>query len=169
MHVQRRIHLRQGERRTIPCEGRGGGLRRLDSVFALEGEIVNAPLKEVTKRSAQVAQGVLRGNLIEPCGFRLVIEDGERSGGLIIANTLLMLLGGIGAQAECPMVDVAHTAKGAGHRLLLLVGWVASLPVRVFLFHDLPMSTYHVNSYKKCHCHERSEETGRITLPSSFT
>jgi hypothetical protein len=114
-------------------------------VLLVEGRIVGTPFKEGAERLVQVPQSLLRrnsGNLIQPDGFGLLFEDGKSRGGLMVANALLMLIIGIGPQAQGPIVDVAYTAKRPSQHLLLLVGWVASVLVCPFLFHVSHDSIY---------------------------
>ncbi len=147
--LQRGIHLCQRETGAIPLEGGGRVLCRLDAVLLVERGIACTPFKEIAERFVQMSERLLRRNtrdLIEPGRFWLVLEDGERGRGLMIANPLLMVVIGIGPQAQRPIVDVAHTAKGPSQHLLLLVGGIASVLVRPFLFHASHPSTYRVKS-----------------------
>jgi hypothetical protein len=147
--IQRGIHLCQREVGSIPLESRGGVFCRLNTVLLVEGGIVGTPFKEGAKRLIQVPQRLLRrnrGNLIQPDGFGLLFEDGKRRGGLMVADALLMLIIGIGPQAQRPIIDVAYTTKRPSQHLLLFVGGVASVLVRSFLFHISHASISYVKS-----------------------
>ena len=143
--IERRIHLGKPEVDSIPLEGRGGVFGGLLAMPAFEGGIVGTAFKEVSKSFIQVAQGLLCGHtrhLIEPGVFRLLLELGKHGRSLIIVDALLLLIVGVRAQTQCPVVDETRTAKGPSKILLLLVGGIPSVLVSAFLFHALHCSRY---------------------------
>ena len=149
---ERLLHLGKGEVCSIPLESRDRVLSRLQMAFLLEAGVIRSPLEEVTKGFIQMTKGLLRRNaryLIEPRGFRLLLEDGQGSRGVVIRNAPLLLIVGIGTQTQCPVIDVATTPKGPSKKSLLLVGRVDSILVCAFLFHSSHTITYCVKSQQR--------------------
>ncbi len=138
MNVQRSIHLRQGQLFAIPLEGTGSVFSGLLCMLFLEGGLLGASLKEVAEGFVQVSQGLLRantGDLIEPGMIYLLFRFGESRRGLVIADTLLVLVVGIGTQVQGPIVDVASTAKRPSKNTCLLLCWIEPILVCSLLFH----------------------------------
>ena len=81
MDIQRRIHLREGERARLGLPPKGaariGG--RLPTTFLLEGGILGSPRKEVREGFVQVPQGLLwwdTGDLVEKSRRFLLLPRG---------------------------------------------------------------------------------------------
>jgi predicted O-methyltransferase YrrM len=138
--VQRRVHLRQGKRAglRIPAKRAPGVGGRLASMLRVEGGILGAALEEGAERFVQVAQRLLQrhtGYLIEPGGFGLLLEGGERRRRLMIADALLPLIVGVRPQTQRPVVDEARAAERPRQHSGLCGRRVEPIAVGAFLLH----------------------------------
>jgi hypothetical protein len=134
--IQRLLHLGQSQDLAIPGKGTLGILSRLLVVAGFELGIASPALKEVGEGIGQVAQALLEGNagdFVEEGGFWLLFEQRQPLRQVIGRETALRLFIGVDAQAQRPIVDVAHTAEGACQNLLLGSRWVKAVLVRTFL------------------------------------
>ena len=62
----------------------------------------------------------------------------------MVSDALVLLVVGIGSQAQGPIVDETSTAEGTAQDVSLLIGGVEAVLVRSFLFHVSHCITYHV-------------------------
>jgi hypothetical protein len=116
------LHLGQAQDLSLPGEGRAGILGGLLVMACLKFGIGSTPLKEVGESLIEMAQGLLgwhTGHFIEKGGFRLLFEHGQASRQLSGSQAPLLRFVGLDAQAQRPIVNVAHTAERTGQNLLL--------------------------------------------------
>jgi hypothetical protein len=140
VNVQRRIHLRQrqGACLSIPAKraARIGGC--LASMLLVEDRILGTPLKEAAERFVQVTQRLLQWyarHLVQPRGFRLLFETGERRRHLVIPNALLAFVVRIRSQAQRPVIDETRTPERPRKQVGLFGRRVEPIAVRTFLLH----------------------------------
>lgn len=137
---QRGIHLGEGQGAclSIPAEGRGGVFRGLHAVLLMEVGVLGLARKEVAKCTVKVPERLLGGhtrNVIQPRGFWLLLQRGQRSGGSGVANPLLALKVGVGAQPERPVVDKTRTAERPRQHSGLRGCRIAAIAIGAFLSH----------------------------------
>ncbi len=149
MDVERLIHLGQGEVGSIPLEGRGGVFSGLLSMSALPGGIVGTAFKEVPEGFFQVAKRLLgrnAGDIVEPGVIVLLFQASEACRQLVVAKAFLPFIVGIRSEPQCPIVDIASTAKRTSKDVNLLISRIHSVLVRTFLVHSSHCSTCRVKS-----------------------
>src|SRR3989442_5380103 len=114
---KRGIHLRQRESlASLPLPGKsiariGGGLLM---AFLFEGGILRTPFKEVAKGLIKMSESLLernRGNLIEPHRLFLLFQQDQTPCGCFVVQTLTLLIVGVSALSQCPVVDIAATSE----------------------------------------------------------
>jgi hypothetical protein len=138
--IQRVFHLGQPQDLPIPGEGTPSILSRLSVSACLEGGIASPALKEVGEGVRQMAQALLEwhaGDFTQKGRLRLLFEDGQPLGQRIGRETTFRLVVGVDTQAQRPIVDVAHTAEGAGQNLLLGSRWIKPILIRTCVDHVL--------------------------------
>ncbi len=136
---KRRVHLRQLERPTIPLERAGRVFRRLRAVLALVLRVPGALGKEVVESGLKMAQSLLHRNaahFVEPGILRRLLQLGQKRGGLVVADTLLLLEPRIGAQPQHVVVGKASAAERLGKNHFLLRGRVEPESVGALDFHS---------------------------------
>ncbi len=149
VNVKRGVHLGQGQGLPIPLEGGtdvGSGLL-VDFLF--ESRILGTAFKEIAKGTVKMSEGLLErngGHVIEPRMVILLFEEREAGRGGIVAQALLVLVVGIGTQAQRPVVDVTSTPKRLSKNLDLLRCRIKSILVCSLLFHILQYIMYRVES-----------------------
>ena len=105
-----------------------GVVRRLPSLFALEGGVRSALVEEVGKRDLQVTQGLLQADarhLVQPYRFRLLLEQCQCPVGRRVTHALTSAER-IGARPQRPVPDEPHAAERPSKMLLLLGRRVAA-------------------------------------------
>src|SRR6266851_3252102 len=111
---KRGIHLGKSESLSLPgkriaCIGSG-----LLVPLLFEGGIVSTPFKEVARGSIEMSESLLerdRRNLIEPHRRFLLFEQDQPLRGVLVVQALTMLVVGVSALPQCPIVDVAATSE----------------------------------------------------------
>ena len=134
------IHLRQRESALIP----GERIARIGSglliAFLFEGGIVSTPFKEIAKGFIQMSESLLerdRRNLIEPHRLFLLFEQYQTLRCALVVQALTMLVIGVSALSQCPVVDIATTSEGLRQDTFLLITWGEAILIGFFLFHTL--------------------------------
>src|SRR5262249_24510044 len=85
-------------------------------------------------------------HLVQPGVLRLLLQLGESSGGLMVANELVLLIVSIGSERERPIVDEPSAAKGPSKDLFLLSRRIPPILVGSFLVHTLHGSIDYVEN-----------------------
>jgi hypothetical protein len=133
-------------------------------MLLVELGILGTPLKEVAECAVQVSQGLLKGDrrdLTEPYMLLLLLESSQALCGSLIGQALSILIVGIGALSQRPIIDVATTPEGTGKNMGLLFSWREPVFVRSLLLHGLQYSRYAVNSQAVTPLRRYLEITGR--------
>src|SRR6266487_2835334 len=149
-HGKRGLHLRQRESlASLPIPGKsiariGGGLLM---AFLFEGGILRTPFKEVAKGLIKMSKSLLernRGNRIEPHRLFLLFQQDQTPCGSFVVQTLPMLVVGVSALPQGPVVDIAATSEGLRQDAFLCMTWIEAILVGFLLFHPLQYSMYAV-------------------------
>ncbi len=90
----------------------------------------------------------------------LLLQFSQHDCQLIIVEAFAALKESIGTRSQCPVIDVATTAKGTSKDVNLLLSWVYSVLVCFLLFHALHDSRYIVN----CQAPNPSPQQGRARI-----
>lgn len=107
---------------SIPLKCGSGVLGRLTAFLFLEAWVLTALIKEVVKCGLQMPQSLLcwhARNLIQPSAFWRLLERGQHGGRSVIVD-LFAAVKGVGALAQCPVVDKAASAKRSCQMRLLI-------------------------------------------------
>src|SRR5436309_9448923 len=112
---KRGIHLRKSKMMPVPGKGIariGGGLL---VTLLFEGGILRTPFKEVAKGLIKMSESLLkrnRRNRIEPHRLFLLFQQDQALRGSFVVQTLTVLVVGVSALSQGPVVDVATTSEG---------------------------------------------------------
>ena len=115
--------------------------------FLFESGVVCPSVKEVTKGFIQISESLLEGNrrnLIKPCRFFLLLEQDQALRSPFIVQPLTMLVVGIGALAQGPVIDVAATPEGLRQDALLFIARIETILVGFLLLHVYSRACYAV-------------------------
>src|SRR5271157_385235 len=146
-NIERFRHLSQCD---MPITIREGGIcigSRLSIALLLKCRILSSSLKEVDEGPIQMAKGLLqrdRGNIIQPCIWRLFLEVSELMRKIIVVQAHPILIVGVCLLAQCPIVDKTRTPKGLSKNILLFIGGIH--PVLICSLHVLHFNMKSVRS-----------------------
>src|SRR6266516_132302 len=112
---KRGIHLRKSKMMPVPGKGIACTGSRLLVTLLFEGGILRTSFKEVAKGLIKMSESLLqrnRRNRIEPHRLFLLLERDQALRGSFVVQTLTVLVVGVSALSQGPVVDIAATSEG---------------------------------------------------------
>lgn len=134
------FHRGKPDSLPLPLEGGDQDRRRLLVVFLVKFRALGAPFQAVEQGLVPMTNTLLQRyarSFIEPPGFRLSFQRGQRPSQPIALSALPVGVIGVRLEAPPPIVDIANPSAGSGQHVRLLVDWVDATFVGS-LYHGIP-------------------------------